>query len=220
MAKIIEQKKQLRQHFRKIRDGVQQERGSRWGLEEKSLLWSFLGGVEFPFEGPVLSFFPIDSEPVLLPAAGQPEARLQWFFPAISGKNLWWFSWSPADPLPAASERGLRESESAADFSAAWQSVCGICFVPALAVDAQGYRLGYGGGYYDRFFGSSALRKNFLLVSCMHPFLLVQELPHEAHDVPVDMVVTLDGVTTFGDVTQILKKLGTTKVDASKSELL
>jgi 5-formyltetrahydrofolate cyclo-ligase len=219
MVNLTEQKKQLRQHFRKIRDGVQLQRGTRWGSDEKSMFWSFLSQSVSGFQGPVLSYFPIGSEPALLPQAMQPEAQLPWFFPALSGKNLWWFEWRPTDPLPGFSDKGLRESQSACDQTAAWQHQFGICFVPALAVDMRGHRLGYGGGYYDRFFASPVLRSNFLLVSCLHPCLMVKELPSEDHDIRVDMVVTHECVTTFGDTSQILKKLGTTKESKSSTPL-
>jgi 5-formyltetrahydrofolate cyclo-ligase len=184
-------------------------------LDEKNLFWSFLSQTASGFQGPVLSYFPIGSEPALLPQAMQPEAQLPWFFPVISGKNLWWFNWRPTDPLPEFSDKGLRESRAACDQSDAWQHQFGVCFVPALAVDMRGHRLGYGGGYYDRFFASPVLRDNFLLVSCVHPSLMAQELPHENHDIQVDMVVTHEGVTHFSDTSQILKKLGTTNEDGS-----
>jgi 5,10-methenyltetrahydrofolate synthetase len=154
----------------------------------------------------------------LLPQAMQPEAQLPWFLPAISGKKLRWFKWQPTDPMPGFSDKGLRESRSACDQSAAWRDhsgICGVCFVPALAVDMRGHRLGYGGGYYDRFFASHELRSHFLLVSCVHPSLMVQELPSEDHDIQVDISVTFEGVTHFGDTSQILKKLGTTKEDGA-----
>ncbi|MEG2086799.1 MAG: 5-formyltetrahydrofolate cyclo-ligase [Angelakisella sp.] len=61
-----------------------------------------------------------------------------------------------------------------------------ICLVPALAVDEKGYRLGYGGGYYDRFlaeFGGFS-------VTLAYDDMLTEQLPVGEYDLPVDCIVT------------------------------
>ena len=61
-----------------------------------------------------------------------------------------------------------------------------LIIVPALAFDADGYRLGYGGGYYDRFLrGVSAFT-----IGLARERLFVEKLPRELHDVAVKCVVT------------------------------
>lgn len=61
-----------------------------------------------------------------------------------------------------------------------------LCLVPALAFDAKGNRLGYGGGFYDRFLRSfPGISAGILPSVCLFP-----ELPHEAWDVPVQYLVT------------------------------
>lgn len=61
-----------------------------------------------------------------------------------------------------------------------------ICVVPALACDRAGYRLGYGGGYYDRFLRDYPGEKVLILYKCC----LVPHLWHGRFDVPVDRIVT------------------------------
>ncbi len=63
-----------------------------------------------------------------------------------------------------------------------------LAIIPGLAFDFSGYRLGYGGGYYDRFLPK-------LLATCpkialAYDFSLAEFLPHETHDIPVDCIVT------------------------------
>lgn len=60
--------------------------------------------------------------------------------------------------------------------------------VPGLAFDAAGNRLGYGGGYYDRFLPQQS---QAFKVAPVYPFQLVEELPVQAHDRPVDWVCWL-----------------------------
>ncbi len=61
-----------------------------------------------------------------------------------------------------------------------------LILVPGLAFDRRGYRLGYGGGFYDRFLaGLSAPR-----VALAFSFQILPAVPHEAHDLRVDVIVT------------------------------
>lgn len=64
-----------------------------------------------------------------------------------------------------------------------------IILVPAVALDSQGHRIGYGGGYYDRFFGSLQ-EKNCLKVGIIYDFQLFRQLPEQAHDCTLDRIVT------------------------------
>lgn len=63
-----------------------------------------------------------------------------------------------------------------------------IILVPALAFDRRGYRLGFGGGYYDRFLPT--LDCSPLLIGPAYAFQLMEEIPREPWDRPVEMVVT------------------------------
>ena len=67
-----------------------------------------------------------------------------------------------------------------------------LVIVPGVAFDASGNRLGYGGGYYDRFL--PALRCGAKTVAPAYAFQVVGKLAPGPHDVPVQYVVTEDGV--------------------------
>jgi len=62
-----------------------------------------------------------------------------------------------------------------------------IC-VPGLAFNQGRYRLGYGGGYYDRFL--PRLRANCFKVGLAYDFQIVDLMPVEAHDIKLDMIIT------------------------------
>jgi len=60
-----------------------------------------------------------------------------------------------------------------------------VIIVPALCYDRRGFRLGHGGGYYDRYLSSCFAYK----IGLCRSILLIDELPRETHDVPVDEVI-------------------------------
>jgi 5-formyltetrahydrofolate cyclo-ligase len=59
-------------------------------------------------------------------------------------------------------------------------------FVPCVAVDLMGYRLGYGHGYFDRFFAQHIVTS----VAVAYDFQVLGELPHAPHDRPMDWIVS------------------------------
>ena len=62
----------------------------------------------------------------------------------------------------------------------------GVCIVPGFCFDREGYRLGYGKGYYDRFLSKFKGKSVGLCYSnCM-----VKNLPHGYFDKPVDYLIT------------------------------
>jgi 5-formyltetrahydrofolate cyclo-ligase len=62
--------------------------------------------------------------------------------------------------------------------------------VPAVAFDRRGYRVGYGGGYYDRFLPEAPqAAKIGVAFACQ----IVAAIPAGPHDVPVDRIVTEEG---------------------------
>mgnify|MGYP005991459741 CR=1 FL=1 len=61
-----------------------------------------------------------------------------------------------------------------------------LIIVPGLAFDAEQYRLGYGGGYYDAFL---AEHSNAYTLGVCYPFQKVKSVPKEAHDACLDFVL-------------------------------
>jgi len=72
-----------------------------------------------------------------------------------------------------------------------------LLIAPALCVDTTGYRLGYGGGYFDAWLHTHRpLLQNSLTVASVVPSTLVVEcLPHDDWDQPLDSILTENGAT-------------------------
>jgi 5-formyltetrahydrofolate cyclo-ligase len=67
--------------------------------------------------------------------------------------------------------------------------------VPLLGFDAEGYRLGYGGGYYDRTLAS--LVKKPLAIGIGYELGRLQTIYPQPHDIPMDAIITEAGISRF-----------------------
>ncbi|NYE05036.1 5-formyltetrahydrofolate cyclo-ligase [Bacillus niacini] len=65
-----------------------------------------------------------------------------------------------------------------------------LLFVPGLAYTREGFRLGFGGGYYDRYL----TMYNGKTLSLAFHFQVIPQVPIETHDIPVSKIITNDEV--------------------------
>lgn len=70
----------------------------------------------------------------------------------------------------------------------------GLILVPILGFDRRGYRLGYGGGFYDRFL---AEQEHAQVIGLAYEVGYIDKLPHEDHDVPLATIVTEKNIYRF-----------------------
>ena len=77
---------------------------------------------------------------------------------------------------------GIKEVDSTEIYEGTYD----IILVPGLVFSADGYRVGYGGGYYDFFL---AHHPEALKVGVGFPFQLAEKIPVEKHDVQLDKLI-------------------------------
>ena len=65
-----------------------------------------------------------------------------------------------------------------------------ILLVPLVAFDKNFYRIGYGGGFYDRYIKKLKKNKKIITIGLAYSFQKVKEIPINKHDVKLDFVVT------------------------------
>jgi 5-formyltetrahydrofolate cyclo-ligase len=117
--------------------------------------------------------------------------------PRIRGRELDWVELhddSSLTPGPL----GIREPQGTAQDPAQLSSTA-VMFIPAIAVDQSGRRLGQGGGYYDRVLAGVPLHMDGgpLRVAVLYDEEILDHVPAEPHDCRVDAVVTPSGVVRF-----------------------
>ena len=71
-----------------------------------------------------------------------------------------------------------------------------VVLVPLLAFDPQGYRIGYGGGFYDRTLAKLRAKKPIIAVGIAYDELKVDAVPHDGYDQRLDWVLTPSGPKT------------------------
>ncbi|MCC0638176.1 MULTISPECIES: 5-formyltetrahydrofolate cyclo-ligase [unclassified Clostridioides] len=69
-----------------------------------------------------------------------------------------------------------------------------VVIVPAVAYDIHCYRLGYGGGFYDRFLEN--LRKDAITIGIAFDFQVFDSIPKETHDAQLNYIVTETRILT------------------------
>jgi 5-formyltetrahydrofolate cyclo-ligase len=185
LPSISDQKAQLRQRCKAIRKGLDDENRQRASNDICMHLakWDI-----FQRSNVILNHMPMRSEVNLRSLLTDfPEKR--WLLPRIlpgeDGRmvfhpydpdNLIVHSFGMAEPAPHLPQIPPDEIQ--------------LVLAPGLAFDRFGWRLGYGGGYYDRFL------KGFggISVGVVFQVLLLEALPHGEFDVPVKRLVTEGGL--------------------------
>ena len=110
--------------------------------------------------------------------------------PRINGDQLEWVRWD-GDPAQLLTKKKISEpiGQALTDLSQIQAIV-----VPALRIDQSGFRLGQGGGYYDR----ALTHVNAWKIGLVYAGELSSEvLPHESHDVPLNAAATPSIVVRF-----------------------
>lgn len=188
MSDINSEKKLLRRRYRSVRDSLSPELQARC----KELHLSRLLELEqYRNADTVLCYYSVGSEAdtagiirralqdgktVACPVCGS--SRREMTFRCIA---------SPDDLVPGS--YGIPEPQTDAPPVGDDRMHSSICIVPALSFDASGGRLGYGGGYYDRFLSGYS---GFSVGLCSPCCKSDEPLPRDSFDVRVDLVLFFD----------------------------
>ena len=139
-------------------------------------------------DGTIVSlYWPFRGEPDLRPwMARAATAGLRTALPIVLGKGqpLVFREWWPGARL----ERGVWNIPYPADGALVAPTVV---IAPLVGFDARGYRLGYGGGYFDRTLASLTPRP--MAIGVGHPNTAIANIFPQAYDIPMDWIVTGEG---------------------------
>ena len=145
---------------------------------------------DFSAADALLMYLPMRGEPDLTPLLHMALARnIPVYLPRCEENGMRFLAYQGKDQLPP-DRFGIPAPPK--DAPEAHTTDKTLCIIPGLSADRQGTRLGYGGGFYDRFLPRFEGKTLFALYST----LIVDALPHEELDVtiPPDRIITEKGV--------------------------
>ena len=183
---VVMDKKALRESLLKDRQSIAPE---IWQAKSNQLCDHLRSSALFIQAQTVLAYFSTRQEPDL--SALFPIAKI-WGFPRCVGKSLIWHIWSPDDSLALQiGAYGILEPHP--DAPTLLPEPVDLILVPAIACDTRGYRLGYGGGFYDRLLALPAWAEK-PTIGIVFESTYLSELPRDEWDHPLTAVCTEKGL--------------------------
>jgi 5-formyltetrahydrofolate cyclo-ligase len=187
------EKAELRRALLKTRKSLTKE---EWKEKSDRICFHLQSSPLFTTAETVLAYFSFRQEPDLSTLFINNHHR--WGFPRCVGDTLYWHiietqnftephnfaslqigAYGILEPLPNTPTIQPEEVD--------------LILVPAVACDEQGYRLGYGGGYYDRLLGSPAWASK-LTIGVVFEFAYLPQLPTHLWDIQLQGICTENGL--------------------------
>ncbi len=177
----MEDKSALRRFFLAQREALSLH--ERESLSQAVVSWlpQALAGYER-----LMAYWPVRGEVDLLPFCRWwlKEGR-DLFLPRVRGKEIEIVRVQNLDSDMGQGYAGIPEPQGEAS-----SEVPEVILVPGVAFDEDGFRLGYGAGFYDRFLSRC---EHVRTIGVAYRFQVVRKLPHHDADIPVQRVVCEDG---------------------------
>jgi len=144
-------------------------------------------------------FAPLPSEPDIHPLIEEAWAEgkrvaLPFMLERRTRPELNWHEIASWDDVIACGPMGLREPDPVR-CPLVDPAEIDLVFVPGLAFDEEGHRLGRGGGYYDAFLGHAPAK--LTCIGLMFAAQKVKRVPREAHDYALRAMITEDGLQSW-----------------------
>jgi 5-formyltetrahydrofolate cyclo-ligase len=184
---LDEQKRRLRAVAKTRRAAAKAGEGAAGEGAAEAVSRNLRAAVPLSAHAVVSAYWPMGSEldprPLMMALQG---AGHQIALPVVSETNqpLVFRAWSPGDDLePAAFNTQIPSADKP-------ELTPGVVLAPLLAFDRRGYRLGYGGGFYDR---TLDFLRNFgevLAIGLAYAGQEVPVVPHDPNDKRLDWIVT------------------------------
>lgn len=184
--KCFSDKKSARAFFTEERNKISQNQGKELSCR---LCEEIMSLEEYKRADTLLLYFPTKTEPDLTPLlsdAINQNKKVAFPISNTGSLTLSFYEVSSLNDLTSGAYGIPEPSKTSTPISLTQNT---LCIVPALSVDSNGYRLGYGKGYYDRFLEEF----EGVALCALSANLLCRSLPRLDTDIPVQIIVTERG---------------------------
>jgi len=181
-ATLFEHKARMRIEARRKRDDA-----AKSGEIGAALAVNIETAITIPSSAVIAGFWPIGSEVDIMPALARYAVLGHAIaLPVVVGRGtpLVFRRWRDGDDMDTGPFDIAEPKAAAEDLSPE------VLFVPMLSFDRAGYRLGYGGGFYDRTLRRLRARKAIVAIGVAYGVQEFLETPHGPNDEPLDWIVT------------------------------
>jgi 5-formyltetrahydrofolate cyclo-ligase len=162
-----------------------------WRQQSDRLCTHLQNNSQFIQAHTILAYTSFRQEPDLSSLISGSSSSKCWGLPRCVGKTLTWHLWSSTSRPLQAGAYGILEPH--ADEPIVEVGAVDLILVPAVAGDRQGYRLGYGGGFYDRLLSDPHWAAKPTL-GILFDFALLPHLPLDPWDRPLHGMCTEAGL--------------------------
>lgn len=169
-------KEQLRKQALELRKTLPIEKIS------KEIINNFFTINEYKNAKNILCYYPMEYEIDVKPCFFDKSKK--WYLPRVKGENLEICEYTYGQDL----QKGCFNVLEPLNDSVKNDNIIDMVIVPCVCADKQGYRIGYGKGFYDRFL--PRLKNNPLKIILVPSCLLYESISPEKSDVKCDIILT------------------------------
>ena len=158
---------------------------------EELLCGYFLNSASYKYYDTLLLYAPMPDEIDVTAVARQAlaDGKRVAYPRCVPGSRVMEFHFVKTEKPSAAGSFGICEPPEDAPVYDVGEKGCAVCLIPAVVFDRHGYRIGYGGGYYDRFL----TRFSGTLAGVAFSDFIIDSLPHGKFDMRADTILTEGG---------------------------
>ena len=183
MTTVLQDKKSLRQYALKKREYMSTSGITK--INSQMILSNILNSKEFILSSNIALYFPIKGE---IDLTGLLKVKNKnFYFPRCNGNELEFVKYSGEESLIVGKYNIIEPEGEATD-----PKILDIIYVPALIANKKGYRLGYGKGFYDRFFKKHNLKTKKIIVVANG--LITNDFSEDSTDFKCDNVLSEKGL--------------------------
>ena len=197
-------KRDVRKSVLALRDSISAEDKARYDAEIREIV---TGMAEYREAEAILSYVSYKSEvdTILLIEQALADGKAV-FTPKVAGREMEFWKITSLEDLQEG-YKGIREPIQGISFLE-WIKACEVMmWMPGAAFDKDRHRIGYGGGFYDRYLnrlagnmGNAAETWNlagqvpFITAALAYSCQVLEQIPHEEHDRKPDLIITEQGI--------------------------